>query len=78
MNDNLFKRVENKTNINKETIFALANKLQNGNMKNRDTLMEVIDELSSLTGREVSDEKKKKIVNAIIHDKVPNDIDKNF
>lgn len=78
MNDNLFKRVENKTNVNKETILGLANKLQNGNMKNRDTLMEVIDELSVLTGRSVSEEKKKKIVNAIVNDKVPNDIEKNF
>ena len=33
MNDNLFKRVEKKTNINKETILSLAAKLQNGNMK---------------------------------------------
>ena len=78
MNDNLFKRVDSKTNINRETILGLANKLQNGNMKNKDTLMEVIDELSALTGRSVSDEKKKKIVNAIINDKVPNDIEKNF
>lgn len=78
MNDSLFKRVENKTNINKETIMGLANKLQNGNMKNKDTLLEVINELSFLTGRQVSDEKKEKIVNAIINDKVPNDVDKSF
>ncbi len=78
MNDNLFKRVENKTKINKETILGLANKLQNGNMKDRNTLMEVIDELSLLTGREVSNEKREKIVNAIVNDKVPNNIDKNF
>lgn len=78
MNDNLFKRVESKTNINKETILGLANKLQNGNMKNKETLMEVINELSALTGRSVSEEKKHKIVNAIVNDKVPNDIDKSF
>ena len=78
MNDNLFKRVENKTNVNKETILGLANKLSNGNMKNRETLMEVINELSALTGRNVSEEKKQKIVNAIVNDKVPKDVDKNF
>ena len=78
MNDALFKRVENKTNVNKQTILGLANKLSNGNMKNKDTLLEVIDELSRLTGRSVSDEKKQKIVNAIVNDKVPNNIDKNF
>lgn len=78
MNDNLFKRVENKTNVNKETILGLANKLSNGNMKNRDTLMEVINELSAITGRNVSEEKKQKIINAIVNDKVPKDVDKSF
>lgn len=78
MNDNLFKRVESKTNVSKDTIISLANKLQNGNMKNKDTLLEVIDELSALTGRSVSDEKKEKIVNAIVNDKVPKDVDKSF
>ena len=78
MNDSLFKRVEKKTNVNKDTILNLANKLQNGNMKNKATLLEVIDELSNITGKSVSDEKKEKIVNAIINDKVPNNIDKNF
>ncbi len=78
MNDNLFKRVENKTNVNKETILGLANKLSNGNMKNRETLMEVINELSAITGRSVSDEKKEKIVKAIVNDKIPDNIEKNF
>ena len=77
MNDNLFSKVEKKTKVNKSTIMNLANKLQ-GNMKDKDTLLEVIDELSSLTGRNVSEEKKEKIINAIVNDKVPNDIDKKF
>ena len=78
MNDNLFKRVENKTNVSRSTILELANKLQNGNMKNRSTLLEVIDELSELTGRKVSNEKKEKIINAIVNDKVPNNVENNF
>lgn len=78
MNDNLFKRVEGKTNVSKSTILDLANKLSNGNMKDRKTLLEVIDELSHLTGREVSNEKKEKIINAIVNDKVPTNIENNF
>ena len=78
MNDNLFKKVENKTNINKETIMALANKLQKGNMKDKTTLLEVINELSLLTGREVYDKKKKKIINAIVNDKIPNNVEDSF
>lgn len=78
MNDNLFNKIEKKTNINKETILSLASKLQKGNMKDKDTLMEVIDEISLLTGKNITDEKKSKIINTIIEDKVPKDIDKKF
>ena len=78
MNDNIFKKVEKKTNINKKTILDLASKLQNGNMKDKNTLLEVINELSNLTGREVTDSKKEKIVNAIINEKVPENIEEKF
>ena len=78
MNENIWGRVEKKTKVNKNTIMDLASKLSNGNMKDKNTLMEVINELSIITGRSVSDEKKEKIVNAIINDKVPKNIDKKF
>ena len=78
MNDNLFQKVEKKTKINKNTIMSLATKLSNGNMKDNKTLLEVIDELSMLTGKEITEEKKEKIINAIVNDKVPSDIDKKF
>ena len=74
--DNFFKKVEKKTNVNKETILALANKLQNGNMKDETTLKEVISTLSQMTGRPVSKEQEDKIINAVINDKVPQNIDK--
>ena len=76
LSDSFFKKVENKTNIDKDTILSLANKLQGGNMKDEKTLREVISELSKMTGKEVSKEKEDKIINAVINDKVPNDIDK--
>ena len=78
MNDNLFKRVESKTNVSKEAILGLANKLQNGNMKDKKTLMEVINELTNLTGKDISESKKEKIIDAIVNDKIPKDIEKNF
>ena len=74
--DNFFKKVEKKTNVNKETILSLANKLQQGNMKDENTIKEVIHDLSQMTGREVSKEKEQKIIDAIINDKVPNNIGK--
>jgi len=76
--DNFFKKVEKKTKVNKETILDLANKLQNGNMKDESTLKEVITTLSEMTGRSVSKEQEEKIINAVMNDKVPTDIDKYY
>ena len=62
MNDNLFNRIESKTNVNKDTIIALARKLQDGDFKNENTIKEIIGELSAITGKEVSEEKERKII----------------
>lgn len=76
--DNFFKRVENKTNIDKNTILSLARKIQNANMKDEKTLREVVQQISQMTGKEVTKEKEDKIVNAIMKDNVPQNIDKLF
>lgn len=76
MNDNLFNRIEQKTNVGRDTIINLARKLQNGNYKDENTLREVIHELSVITGKEVSEEKENKIINMIVNDKVPDNLDK--
>ena len=76
LSDNLFKKIENKTGVEKSTILDLASKLQDGNMKNEEALRDVIKQISSITGKNVSIEKEDKIVNTILNDKVPNDLDK--
>ena len=76
--DSFFKRVEKKTNVSKNTILSLANKLQDGNMKDVKTLGEVVDEIAAMTGKNISKEKKEKIINTIIKDKVPENVDKMF
>lgn len=74
--DNFFKRIEKKTNVDKNTILDLADKLQKSNMKGEKVLREVIGDLSKMTGREVSKEKEQKIIETILNDKVPNNLDK--
>lgn len=71
--DRFFKNIEKKTNVNKDTILSLANKLQQGNMKDEGTLREVIHDISRITGREVSEEKEQKIVDTILSNGVPKD-----
>ena len=76
--DDFFKKVEKKTKVDKDTILSLAQKLQNGNMKDENTLRKVIDTLSKMTGKEVSKEQSDKIISRIIDDKVPKNVDKMF
>lgn len=76
--DSFFKRVEKKTNINKETILSLADKLQKSDMKDENTLRQVIRDISDMTGREVSKEKEQKIIDAIKKDNIPRDIGNMF
>lgn len=71
-----FDRVEKKTNVNKETILSLAKKLQDTDLKNEGSLREVIQTLSQVTGRNVTKEQEDKIINAVVNDKVPKNIDK--
>lgn len=74
--EDIFERIEKKTNVNKDTIIKLAKELENGNFKDENTLRNIIGEISVTTGKTVSKEKEDKIVNMVISDKVPKDIDK--
>ena len=76
--DDFFKKVEKKTKVDKNTIISLAQKLQNGNMKDEKTLREVIRTLSTMTKKNVSKEKEDKIIDTILKDKVPDNVEKLF
>ena len=78
LNDSLFKKVEQKTKVDKDTIINLAQKLQNGNMKDEKTLSEVIDTLSKMTGKKVNKDLKNKIIAKVINDEVPKNVDNMF
>lgn len=74
--DNFFRRVEKKTNVDKGTILDLAKKLQETDLKNENTLREIIQKLGSMTGKEISKERENKIIKAVVNDEVPKNIDK--
>ena len=76
--DDFFKKVEKKTKVDKNTIISLAQKLQNGNMKDEKTLNEIIDTLSKMTGKRVNKDLKEKIIKKVINDDVPQNVDKMF
>lgn len=74
--DNLFQKIENKTNVKKETILSLAKKLQQNNMYDETTIKEIIQELCTITGKNITPEKEEKIVNAIKKNQIPKNIEK--
>ena len=74
--DSFFNKIEKKTNVNKDIILSLASKVQNSNMKDESVLRDLIKEISLVAGKEVSEEKTNKIIDTIINDKIPKDLDK--
>lgn len=76
LKDSFFDRVKKKTNVDKKTIYELAEKLKNG--KDENTIREIIDTLSNVTGRKVSKETSDKIVSKVTNNDVPKGIEKFF
>ena len=73
--DSFLNKVEKKTNISKQTILDLADRLKDGNLKDEKTIRGVIDELSKITGKKVSREQSDKIVKAVVGDQIPNNLE---
>ncbi len=78
MNNNFFERVEKKTNVKKEDILSLARSIQNKNLKDEKELRKLIKSVATLAGKDVSKEREEKIIDAIIKDKIPKNIEKKF
>ena len=53
----------------------MASRLKDGDLKNEDTIRGVIEELSKLTGKEVTKEQSDKIVKAVVGDQIPNNLE---
>ena len=78
MNEEILNKVSSKTNVDKDLIIKLAQKLPNGDKKDENAIEEVINSLSKATGKNVSPELKSKIKKTIKEDKVPKNLDKMF
>ena len=73
--DSFLNKVEKKTNVSKQTILDLADRLKGGNLKDESTIRGVIDELAKLTGKNVSKEQSDKIVKAVVGDQIHNNLE---
>ncbi|WP_418909815.1 stage VI sporulation protein F [Bacillus pinisoli] len=70
----LFDNIEKKTNIKKEDIFGLADSVKGANFQDEQTVRQLIKQVSALAGKPVTKEKEDKIVEAIINNNMPMDI----
>jgi hypothetical protein len=78
MDKDIFSKVEAKTKVKKEDIISLAKSIQNKNLKDENELRKIINDVAKLAGKEVSKERENKIIDAIIKDKIPKNLDKSI
>lgn len=76
MNNNLFNKVEKKTNVKKNDIINLAKSIQNKNMSDEHNLRELIHTIATMAGKEVDKEKEEKIINAVKNNQINEEIKK--
>ena len=74
MNDNLFDKVEKKTNVKKEDIISLAKSIQGQDLSNENNLRQLIKKVAKLAGKDVTKEKEESIIKAVKKDKVPHNL----
>lgn len=74
MNQNFFDNIEKKTGVKMNDVMKLANSLQNSNLKDEKTLRNVIKQVSKLANKPVTKQKEDQIVNAVINNNMPGDI----
>lgn len=76
MNNNLFNKVEKKTNVKKTDIINLAKSIQNKNMSDENNLRELIHTIANMAGKDVDKEKEDKIINAVKTNQINDEIKK--
>ncbi len=67
MDNKFFKSLENKTGVNMNDVFSLANSLQGANFKDEKTVRNVIQQVSQIANKPVSKQMEDKIVNSIVN-----------
>ncbi len=73
MNNNFFDNLEKKTNVNQQDIFNLANSVSNANLKDEQTVRNLIHQVAKLANKPVPKEKEDLLVKAILNNNIPLD-----
>lgn len=76
MNNPFFKQIENKTGVNMEEIFALANAIQYADFSNEKQVRKIVRRVSALANKKISSDLEDKIVKSIVNDGQSLDLNK--
>lgn len=76
MDEKIFDKVEEKTNVKREDIISLAKAIQGKDMNNEKNLRKLIQDVAKLAGKNVSKEKEEKIIKAVKKDQVKENLSK--
>ena len=76
MDEKIFDKVEEKTNVKREDIINLAKSIQVKDMNNERNLRKLIQDVAKLAGKTVSKEKEEKIIKAVKKDQVKDGLNK--
>lgn len=66
MNNSFFKQIENKTGVNMEEIFALANAIQHADFTNEKQVRKIVRRVGQIANKPVSKDLEDHIVNSIL------------
>ena len=76
MDEKIFDKVEEKTNVKREDIINLAKSIQGKDMNNERNLRKLIQDVAKLAGKTVSKEKEEKFIKAVKKDQVKDGLNK--
>lgn len=68
MNDSFFKKIESKTGVPMEEVFALANAIQYADFKDERQVRKIIRNVGRLANKNVSPQMEEELVRSIVND----------
>lgn len=70
----MFDKIQKNSNINPEDIFKVADSVKNANFSDEKTVRNLVRHLSKMADKPLSKEKEDKIVQSIVNNKMPGDM----
>lgn len=71
---NIFNKIQNETNLRPEDIYQMASSIKSADFSNERAVRNIVQQISKMAGKNLSVEKENKIIESIVNNKVPSDL----